>query len=369
VRRQRLGTDNVAAWTLVQRAERARRDAEGRLARGGLDEGFAVLARADSFLAQAEALDDAWAEPAVERARIAYVRARRLALGGRLPEADELIRVGVRHGERAVARDRLSADAHEQLGRLRYLRWLAHLEHDPGAADRLLQAAESDLLRATELNRSQAGAWNILSHLYIGGKHDFAAANYAARRAYEADAYLEAVDAILYRLFTTAYNLEQHEQAAHWCEAEGHRRFPANPAFTECRLWLLSTDVKQPDITMAWRLADSLAALTPERGRELARRKALVAVAAVLARASLADSARHVLDQARSDREVDPARELVPRHAWVRVLLGDKDEAIRLLGEYFATNREYREGMGKSLHWWWRSLEGDQRFRALLGQR
>lgn len=368
LRERRSGTSSVEAWMLVQRAERLRKEAEDHFGHGELDDGLSLLARADTFLARAETLDDGWADPIAQRARIAYLRAWRLALRGHSRDADEAIQNGLNLGQRALERDPVHPDAHEQLGRLKYLRWLANLEHDAAAADALLQAAERDLLRATELNPSQAGAWNILSHLYVGGKHDFAAANYAARRAYEADAYLEAVDATLYRLFTTAYNLEQFEQAAHWCEAEGYRRFPDDPTFTDCRLLLLSTDAKEPDVTAAWRLADSVAELTPGHGRELALRKARVGVAAVLARAGLPDSARHVLEEARWEREIDPARELVPRHAWVRILLNDQGEALRLLSEYFAANREYREGMGKSLHWWWRGLENNPQFRALLGR-
>jgi hypothetical protein len=101
-----------------------------------------------------------------------------------------------------------------------------------------------------------------------------------------------------------------------------------------------------------------------------------IRVAAVLAYASrrdstrrdvLADSARRVLVRARADRELDPALELSSDEAQVRTILGDRDEAVRLLKLYLTKNPGHREGFGKSNAWMWRELRDDPRFKELVG--
>ena len=101
--------------------------------------------------------------------------------------------------------------------------------------------------------------------------------------------------------------------------------------------------------------------------RPYEEREAKMAVAAVLARAGLADSARHVLVSARGDKESDPAGELLHIEAYVRTLVGDKDEAIRLLGQYLTANPEHRDGFAADNAWRWRSLRDDKRFRQMVG--
>ena len=109
--------------------------------------------------------------------------------------------------------------------------------------------------------------------------------------------------------------------------------------------------------------------LTPERDRPYQRLFEDIHVAAVLARAGRADSARHVLDRSKGDRQVDPQRELLGYEAFARTMLGDKDEALRLLDEYLVANPKHREGFRKIVHWWWRPLQDDPRFKALIGAR
>ncbi len=61
---------------------------------------------------------------------------------------------------------------------------------------------------------------------------------------------------------------------------------------------------------LAWRLADSIVKLTPESSRRYATANTRIAVAAVLARAALTDSAKHVLASGRAPAEIDPTRDL-----------------------------------------------------------
>ena len=132
---------------------------------------------------------------------------------------------------------------------------------------------------------------------------------------------------------------------------------------------LLSTTVTDLDVGSAWRLADSVVKLTPERDRARTHLLEQIYVAAVLARARLADSARHVLERSKGDADVDPQGELLGYQAFVYTMLGDKEEALRLLEQYFVAFPKHREGFRKNVHWWWRGLQNDSRFKALIEAR
>jgi len=362
LREERTETSNAAAWAAVQQAERARRDA---VAPGATEVVTAQLyARADSLLAEAEALDGGWVEPIVQRARVAYDRSR---IARNPPDVDKALQVALRHAERALRRNPESPDALEIRGRIRFARYARGLEPDAAAAERLLAMARTDLEDATRLNPNQVIAWTVLSRLYYD-EEDLVAANRAARAAYDGDAYLAGVDVILYRLYATSYDLELFQPAIDWCD-KGRRRFPSDARFVECQLLLLSTKAKDPDVAQAWRLAAEAVQLSPERDRALKRLYEQVWVAAVLGRAGLKDSARHVLQRSRGSPDIDPEREILGFQAAVYTMLGDKEAALRLLSEYLVANPRHREGFRKNVHWWWRSLQEEPRFKALIGAR
>jgi len=362
LREERTETSNAAAWAAVQQAERARRDA---VAPGATEVVTAQLyARADSLLAEAEALDGGWVEPIVQRARVAYDRSR---IARNPPDVDKALQVALRHAERALRRNPESPDALEIRGRIRFARYARGLEPDAAAAERLLAMARTDLEDATRLNPNQVIAWTVLSRLYYD-EEDLVAANRAARAAYDGDAYLAGADVILDRLYATSYDLELFQPAIDWCD-KGRRRFPSDARFVECQLLLLSTKAKDPDVAQAWRLAAEAVQLSPERDRALKRLYEQVWVAAVLGRAGLKDSARHVLQRSRGSPDIDPEREISGFQAAVYTMLGDKEAALRLLSEYLVANPRHREGFRKNVHWWWRSLQEDPRFKALIGAR
>ncbi len=363
LREERSSTKSVEAWTSVQQAQKTQKDAfaasvSDATAAAGL------YARADSLLERAEQADPAWVQPIVLRARLAYQRAR----PERVPrEVERWINLGLGHADRALRLEPQNPDALEIRGTLRVFRYTRELEPDPVAAERLLALAQADLETATRLNPQQVGAWSTLSLLYYQ-RRELIDANRAARTAYEADAYLASAEAVLYRLFVTSYDLELFTPATDWC-AKGHRRFPNNPLFAQCELMLLSTNAADPDVARAWQLANDAVRLTPERARPYGQLYQQIWVAAVLARAGLADSARHVLDRSRGDANIDPTKELLGYQAFVRVMLGDKEEAFRLLDEYFTANPKHREGFRKNVHWWWRPIKEEPRFKALIGAR
>ena len=368
---QRRETRNADAWSLVQQGEYAWKEAEhlAELDSIGLsDERFV---RADSMLADAERLDDRWPEPPIQRGFLASRRAR---LAPDRIQAGRFITSGLVHAERALALESRNASALELRGTLRYLRWLLSLEPDPARAAQLLRDAESDLTAAVSISPSDAAAWSALSHLRYQ-KPDFTEAKLAALRAYQEDAYLSAAPEIVWRLYTTSYDLEDFPGATQWC-AEGGRRFPSNARFTECQLWLMTARGAAVDIDRAWKLADSLRRITPAEQWTSYEPAVRIIVAAAIARgavtdpsrrATLADSARRVLQTTVVARDVDPAGELVGTQAFVFTLLGDKDQAFRLLKEYFAINPSHRALFAKGNSWWWRPLMDDPRFGELVG--
>ena len=362
LRKRREETDNVAAWALVQRAEKSRKDAMALLDEGDFDSAFHAFQKADSLLAEAEVQDTAWAEPIALRARVAYRWSRQFDYEPF--EADEWTKLAVSHAHRALELDPQHAEALEIRGTTRYLRWLLNLDPDPAEAEQLLADAEQDLRAAVNIDPGRASAWGTLSHLtYVIG--DVVGAKLAARRAYEEDAYLAAAEAVVRYLFEYSYDLEQFQDAVRWCDV-GKGRFPENSYFVKCQLWLMTTKAKDPDESEAWRLYGELEELTPESLWDFEGRHGQMLVAAALARAGEADSARHVLERSRGNREIDPGGELVALEAFVRVLLGDYEESARLLEDFYSAHPEHEDEEWHT-HWWWREAKSHPSFQELLG--
>ncbi len=338
IREQREGASSPDAWAQLQRADQARKRADSLAAAGdtaGLNREFRA---ADSLAELAEHLDQKWIDPVIMRGTVAYRRSR--LSGDDPPQAGKWIDVGMGHVQRALALDANNPDALELRGNLQYWRWLLNLEPDAAKAKALLKAAQQDLETAVRIRPAQAGAWATLSHLYYQ-TGSIADVSLAARRALEEDAYLSNADVVQARLFYASYDQGQFVDATHWCQ-EGQRRFPADRKFVECQLLLLATKGTDPNVGKAWRLADSLFKLTPEPDRPFQRLNGQMVVAAVLARAGLADSARHVAERSKGDAQIDPTRDLVESGAFVYTLLGDQDEALKLLKVYLAANPQRR---------------------------
>jgi hypothetical protein len=89
-------------------------------------------------------------------------------------------------------------------------------------------------------------------------------------------------------------------------------------------------------------------------------------VAIALARAGLRDSANKVARRARADTTVDETRDLAQLEAIARTLLGERDEALRLLGLYLSANPQFRDGMTRDSTWWLRDLRADPRYWRLV---
>jgi hypothetical protein len=170
----------------------------------------------------------------------------------------------------------------------------------------------------------------------------------------------------MWRLFQASLDLEDEAESRHWCE-EGYRRFHQYYRFTECQIWLYALKGVKPDVPKAWQLLDEYVKLVPSSSREFNQHFGQILVSMAIARAGLVDSARRVAERARADASIDPTRDLAQFEAAARLIMGDKEEALRLLSTYVAANPQVRAGMAKDDTWWFRDLRSDPRWRSLMG--
>ena len=365
LQQQRVSTKNARAWSLVQQAGQLRKNGEEAAGRSDTLARNRSFAAADSLLAAAEAEDPKWGEPTMLRGLIAYRRAR---LSGMDQVAiQRWVNIGLEHVGRALAIDEKDSDALEVRGNLRYFSYVMGLETDVAKAKALLDQAKADFETATRINPAQAGAWASLSHLYYNyPTTSVVDVNLAARRALEADAFLDNAPAILNRLFMSSYDMGQFNDAVHWCD-ETRRRFPDTNNAAECELYMMTTKVREPDVARAWRLADSVKALTPSARQEYFELESHMLVAIVLGRAGLADSARHVAERSMGDAEIDPTRDLALMAAFAYSQLGDKAKAVDKLKIYLAANERLRQTLSEDPGWQFRAIADDPAFKQLVG--
>ncbi len=366
LRRQKAGTGSVDAWSLVQRSERLRKQAEDAYDGGDTEGSLQALSQADSLLSIAEAADPAWVEPAAARAHAAFRRAFFMATAGDFEGAGSEIEQGLGHAERAAGLGPNDATALEQRGTLKYLKYLLGLTPDPVEAERLLSEAQADLEAAIDADPTLASAHSVVSHLYYA-RGDNVAVVLTARRALEEDAYLRDADRIYDRLMYAHYDLEQFRDAKVWCD-EGARRFPENYKFAECKLWLMAAPSTDADVDAAWELAARLDSLAPEAQLAYEQRLGRLLVAAVLRKAGMPDSASSVFVRGRGDDAIDPAQDLLLYEAAMRATTGDLDGAMEALKRYVAANPQATFGQGGEIHWWWRELRNRPDFQALVRQ-
>ena len=362
LRDQRKSTTNGEAWMLVQRAEKQRKDADSLVGAHADARAQVAFAQADSFLSRAEQIDTRGFEAPTVRSALALARAQSITRDPPLLAA--VVDSGLAFANRALTAEPRNADALQHKGELLFLQYQQHLIADPRRAERVLAQAESTLTKAVSLEKNQAGAWAALSAIYARNS-ELQKANVAAFNAYKADAYLSSAKTILTRLFSTSYNLESFPEAMQWCD-EGSRRFPREPYFVQCRLMMYLSKYKQPDVDSAWSYARQYAALYPDSAHAVPHKKAEVFVAGTLVRAGLADSARHVLLRTRATPAEDPRHDVQGYEVVVRVMLGEQDEAIRLIEDYLTVNPEHRKGFAARTVWWWRDLQSNQKFLRMI---
>ena len=362
----RAGTKNAAAWELVQKAQTARETADSLSLAGDTTTAKPLLASADSQLIQATRMDPKWSLPVVNRGWVAYSQRRiqgwakgpATAWTGRaLDFAAQGLRL--RPGDPEALRLR---------GTIRYVRFVLALDPYPLTTEQLLDSAEADLRAgADSSNPNRASAWSLLSHLE-GRKSDPAAGKLAALQALEADPYLTDANELIYRVVATSVDLSDPAGADRFCK-EGGRRFPKDPFFTECQFELMAIPGQPVDVAKAWRALEEDVALYAPADRDFRRRRDQLLVSFVLLNAGLKDSADRVALRSRADATVDPNRELIYFEAALRNRMGERDESLRLLSQYFAANPQDRMTLANDESWWWHGVHEDPRFKQLVGQK
>ncbi len=363
LREGRKGTRSVAAWELMQEGETSRQAARTFQAQGDLPAAVGALEAADSLYSRAAERDRAWPDPMVQRG---WVAADRMQLSG--GEPPDSLRVwfdaGVGHADRALQVRPEHPPALELRGTLRYRYWLATGSESAQAAE-----AEDDLRAgAVPSNPAQARAWGTLSAV-LQATGRFAEANLAARRAYEADAFLAESAQLLFRLYYTSRDLGKDRDAAQWCDT-GRRQFPEDWHFPFCQLAILASPGPAPgagdpgaDVKRAWELVSELERISPPEERTYVPRWQ-IRVAGVLGRAGLADSADAVIRRARAAAPGDPEMDFYEAEA--RMLLGDREATLRLLARDVKANPRFREYLrGYPV---FRPLWDDPRFKAMVGE-
>ena len=364
VRETRAGTRNVTAWELVQRAGEERKTFDSLIAAGNTEAGNAVLSRADSLFAQASALDPKWTTPIVERGWLTWEQRRVVGLDK--GPAREWSDRGLQLADQ-VLRMRPDTEAIHLRGTMRYIRYVLNLDVGSLGGERLLDAAEADLRAggAARSNPRRASALALLSHLLMR-RSETAQAKLAALQAWEADEYLTEASAVVWRLYAASLDLEDAAESSRWCH-EGQRRFPNDPFFTECRISLYALRGMKADVPALWGLVDQYAHLYPENQQEYRRKRAQIFLSMALANAGLRDSARAVATRARGNPTIDPANDLAYLEVAARNVMGDREEALRVLGRYLATNPQDRETIARDDTWFFKGLRDDPRFKALVG--
>jgi TolB-like protein len=331
LREQRSGTRNAAAWILVQRAEKLSEDAMSLFRSGDPAASTRLLDSADSLLVTASRLDPAWSDPILQRGWLASNRIEVVDSAQAEGRALKIwMPIGIARADEVLARRPGYPPALELRGYFRAYDWQLNARPDNTEAD----SAEHDLrAAAVPENPSQSRAWSTLSQLLLA-RGSFAEANLAARRAYEADAFVVDGQKILFRLYLTSMMTRQWTEAEDWC-AQGYQRFPGDWLFSFCQLTLLYMPSPQrPDADKAWRLVAQLERVTPRSERQVFWPRWRMMTAGVLARAGAADSARHTRDAARKAGTGDP--ELDFYDAGVCVWLAERNESMRLLERYLS---------------------------------
>jgi hypothetical protein len=196
----------------------------------------------------------------------------------------------------------------------------------------------------------------------------------AAFSAWEADEFLSNANLVLGRLFNGAYDLGNGSNAQRWCN-ELQTRFRNDARAWRCQLYLMTLpNTVEPDVDLAWRLADSALVRTPPGDTALTRLTNQNIIAAVIARASaqtpaLADSARRVVQRAQGDGTIDQPRELAMYGAAAMTILGDGDAAIRYLTTYLVASPQAAATLRNDPGWWFRSISGRPDWQRLVAPR
>jgi TolB-like protein len=354
-------TTSPEALVLYRRAARVAHEEAMPAARTDWRSGLALLAQADSMVADAEAHDPDWTEAMLLRAGIADLRSQLPGGAGTryLPALEDAIG----HANRAIAAAPGSAAA---LERRAHLLFDLARNSEPARAVELYRQAEADMRAAVRQDWMRPEAWATLSRLEAR-RGNFAAAYQQAEQAYAADSFGEHTEAIIERLVTAARGLGRLDQAMAWCDT-GRAIDPTSQAVLQQRLLTLASlpGPEPADVAWAWAVADSLA----ERGHAARHHEWLayghMLVGTVLAGTGQRDTAVAVMDRASTAmRRGTPRMQAAAAQfeAYGRLRLGDRQDTFRLLEEYARLLPAEADYL--AVHVWFRSLRRDPAFQRI----
>jgi tetratricopeptide (TPR) repeat protein len=250
---------------------------------------------------------------------------------------DRHLRDAVAAADRALQLNPSSAPAYEARGRAHLTRWML-LPYDAAEMQASQHAAEEDLLRAVALDPENARAESALSLLYeTQGR--FEDARQAARRALDADAYLEDAENILVRLFQASFEVGDDEQAGHWCD-EVRRRMTGQWPAAQCDLLLLGWGPGSVDARKALYLLETFGSAEGAALRAAVRPRLVVLTATVVARSGDVARAERMVAEAKAAAPKD--RELLLYEAAMRARLNQPAAARQLMNEYISQNPRAR---------------------------
>jgi tetratricopeptide (TPR) repeat protein len=250
-------------------------------------------------------------------------------------------------------------DAHELRGAALVGLWF---EASSDQADSIGREAEQELRRAISMDLNVARAWEALGTYYVFVGR-FQEGRQAMAQAQRADAFLLSEPKILRWQFLADLNLEHYADAQQTCE-RGARWYPLQLASMNCQFVILgwsAGDLKSA--SRAWQLgrkAEDQA--TPARRRDVYRTNLLM-TAAILARAGYRDSAESLLHTFVGTRHGPDVDGFASDEAYVRLLVGDEDQALALLKAFLHNNWAQRGYIVRTP--WFRSLTSNPRFIAM----
>jgi tetratricopeptide (TPR) repeat protein/TolB-like protein len=320
---------------------------------------------ADSLLREASRRDPQWIGPYIARG---WAFLESAAIYGSEGQRDPArISAHLKAVAAADAAIRIAPDdpvAHELRGVALVGLWF---ETPSEQADSIGREAELELGRAISLDLNVARAWEALGtyYLFVGR---FGEGRQAMAQAEQADEFLLSEPQILRWQILADLNLEHYDEARQTC-ARGARWYPLELAFMNCPYVILgwsAGDLKSA--RRAWRLARKAEdRATPARRSDVYRTNLLM-TAAILARAGYRDSAESLLRTFEGTRKGPVDLDgFASDEAYVRLLVGQQDQALALLRTFLHNNWAQRGYIVRTP--WFRSLQDNPAFVAMTGRR
>jgi serine/threonine-protein kinase len=359
----RPSTKNAQAWEALQQVKQTLAGFDSILTTGGPQQALQVLGATDNELNRIAAMDSKWAAPIALRG-FNYVK--RVVQFANVDSLPKWFREASKDADQVLALSPNDPDGLELRGTIRYFMWSYNQTPDPTHPRKMLEDAEADFRASLAANPLQTTALNGLSYV-LNSMNRFSDAKLAAEQAYKTDPYLKDINKTIWRLFQNSIALNNRTESERWCNI-GRQKFPNDYRFTECRLWLYELPGQKVSADSVWKAYRDFIAIAPASRKEFHKLRAGMMVALALLRTDVSpDSARHVAERSRGNPQDDPAGELFDYEAQFRAQVGDKDDAIKRLSQFFANNPPLLAFAKDDESWWLEPVRTEPRYKSLVG--